>query len=202
MPIRPKMLSVAFLALMLPYVSPSLVESKAVAQVSKQSRASADQQAIIQAYRTMKDGLWNRNINQAFSVCSPKFTNVMPNKEVKNLEQIRSEWQQAIPKLFQIILSYRSGQIQINGTTATVLGIEDLYQNFPDPQKNSPHAYSSVTTVTQFQDTWKRTPSGWKLTNRRTLQQNASRSKPQGPGLIPTLPSESPNFTISPVAPR
>jgi hypothetical protein len=191
--IRLKLFFVAFAALMLPCNIPNLVESKAIAQVSKQNGIDASQQAIIAGYQTMREGLWNRNINQTFSVYSPQYTAVSPDGKVKSLKQIRDEWQQIMPKLYQLIFSYKFQQIQINGATATVLGIENQYINFPDPQKNSPYAYSSVSGVTQFRDTWKYTSNGWKLTNRRILQETASSSKPHGHREVyPVYPSTIP----------
>ncbi len=193
--IRSKLFFAAFFALMLLCYIPNLVESRAIAQVSKQNGRDANQQAIIAGYQTMKEGLWNRNINQIFSVCSPNYTAVMPDGKVKSLQQIRGEWQQVMPKLYQIIFSYKFQQIQINGATATVLGIENRYMNFPDPQKDSPYAYSSISGVHQFRDIWKYSSNGWKLTSRLILQETASRSKPQSSGGIPvprTIPIPPP----------
>lgn len=177
--IRPQMLCVAFIVLMLPYVSPSLVESRAVAQVSKQSRASADQQAIIEAYRTIEYGFRSRDLNHAFSVYAPGFTQVGLDGKVTNLEQMRRNWQQNFPNIRQAIVYYQFKQIQINGATATVLGIGNQILIVPYSMNSQGFASAmvSVDAVFQFQETYHALQVGGKqrmhaFCNKKYLEDN------------------------------
>ena len=129
----------------------------------------ADKQAIIEATRTLDDGIQRKNLNQAFSIYAPEFTQVEIDGKVRNLEQIRKDTQQFFQKIRQV-QTIREEQITINGQTATVVGTG--YQTGIWPNPNNPQVPIPVFTVFQYQDTWKRTNSGWKATNARILQSN------------------------------
>jgi hypothetical protein len=129
----------------------------------------ADKQAIIEASRTLDDGLQRKNLNQAFSIHAPEFTQVDMDGKVRNLEQIRKDTQQLFQKIRQVRV-IREQQITINGQTATEVGT--AYQTIIWPNPNNPQVPIPVFTVFQYQSTWKRTNSGWKATNARTFQSN------------------------------
>ncbi len=189
---RSKLLTIAFIGLMLPLAPPYIVESRANAQVSKQSRANTDQQAIIKAYRTIVSGLKNKNFNQAYSVHAPEYTAINSEGKVTNLKQLRQNWQRNWQNIHQFVdLGYDFKQIQVSGSTATVLGTG--YATVVAVVRNSSGAndldYKPLSIVIQFQDTWKRTDLGWKITNSRTLQENVTVIQPENdPTLPPPLP--------------
>ncbi|MHC5773191.1 nuclear transport factor 2 family protein [Nostoc sp.] len=131
----------------------------------------ADKQAIIESYRTLDAGIQRKNLNQAVSVYAPEFTQVEMDGKVRNLEQIRKDWQQNVPNIRQIQVM-REQRIKINGQTATVVGTGYQSAIFSNP--NNPQVPIPVSTVFQYQDTWKRTNSGWKATNARILQSNTA----------------------------
>lgn len=130
----------------------------------------SDKQAIIKAYRTMDAAIERKNLNQAFSVVAPEFTYVDLDGKVKNLAQIRKEYQQLFPRVRQMKTAREYTKIQIKGQTATVLGIG--YQSVLISDPKNPQVSVPANAVLQFQDTWKRTRGGWKTTNSRLLQQN------------------------------
>lgn len=188
--IQKRILSVVFVALMLPVAVRGIVESKAVAQVSKQSKITTDQQQIIEAYRIIAVGIKNRDVNLAHSVYAPEFTQIETNGAVINFEQSRQAFQQDTQNIHQVVGAYFNfKQIQVNGSTATVIGtgnqtrVAVFRKNAPprfDPALvpgyvEISYDYVPLSIVYEFQETWKRTSSGWKLTNARILNSNVAR---------------------------
>ncbi|MHC5597882.1 MAG: nuclear transport factor 2 family protein, partial [Nostoc sp.] len=112
-----------------------------------------------------------KDLNQAFSVYAPEFTQVEVDGKVSKLDQIRQFWQQNLPKIRQINVM-RENQIQINGQTATVLGTG--YQTAIVSNPKNPQVPVPRYAVFQYQDTWKRTNLGWKATNAHLLQSNVA----------------------------
>jgi len=135
----------------------------------------ADKQAIIKAYRTMNAAVERKDINQAYANHAPEYTLIGQNGKLMNLEQSRQMTQQNFKTIRQINVHHEIQQIQINGQTATVIGIgytSAIISNPKNPQVSVP--YSSVS---QYQDIWKRTPGGWKAISTHVLQENVARGQ-------------------------
>lgn len=138
-----------------------------------------DKQALLEAYRTIEVGSQRKDFNQVFSVYAPEYTGVSLDKKVSNLEQTRQNTQRNLQYIRKInMIRHEHKQIQINGQTATVLGIGYLSAIVSNPK--NPQVTAPMSGVWQYQDTWKRTPGGWKITNSHTLQQNVAVGRPQG----------------------
>ncbi|NMG06589.1 nuclear transport factor 2 family protein [Brasilonema sp. UFV-L1] len=131
-----------------------------------------DKQAIIEAYRKYDAAIERKDINQTFADYAPEFTIVRLNGKLTNLKQERQQTQKSFQNVRQIKVHNEIKQIQINGQTATVIGVghsKAIISNSKNPQVPVP--YSSIS---QYQDSWKRTNSGWKLISNRVLQQRAN----------------------------
>lgn len=132
----------------------------------------ADKQAIMEAYRAYDAAIERKDVNQVFADYAPEYTLIRQNGKLINLEQSRQETRQYFQTLRQINVNNEIKEIQINGQTATVIGIRytsAIISNPKNPQVPVP--YSSVG---QYQDIWKRTPGGWKLISTHVLNQNVA----------------------------
>lgn len=214
---QPRILLVAFIALTLP-VPPafsSIIESRANAQEVKQNKPSSDQQAIVDAYNILVTGTKNLNAAQAYSVYAPEYSEIWNDGRVLNLAQSVQNFEQGRKNIYQVTSArYNFSQIQVNGQTADVVGT--AYTNLITVTKtNAPprfdpklvpgyvevhHEYVPLAISFQFQDKWKRTPSGWKLISTRVLQHKVARVLPTKNQIPPPLPQSTGGAT-SPYGP-
>ncbi|MHC0062795.1 nuclear transport factor 2 family protein [Nostoc sp. UIC 10890] len=131
-----------------------------------------DKQAIIEAYRALKTAVERKDVNQVYAYYAPEYTLIRQNGKLLNLEQSRQDTQQYFQTIRQINVHDEIKQIQINGQTATVIGIgysSAIISNPKNPQVPVP-----VSAVSQYQDIWKRTSSGWKVISTHVLNQNVA----------------------------
>lgn len=191
--IRSKIVSVAFIALILPYTIPSIIESRAEAQVSKQSKSDVDQQAIIQAYRIMAIGFKNKDVSQIFYFHAPNFTQ-FENGELANLEQCRQSTLRDFKRINQVVSSnYNFKEIEVSSSTATVFGTGHI--------NTIAFGTRPLSIVFQFRDTWRRTTSGeWKAISSRILQRDIDLKPNNQPP--PSLYYRDFGGYTSPVSPR
>jgi ketosteroid isomerase-like protein len=135
----------------------------------------ADKQAIIKAYRTMNAAIERKDINQVYADCAPEYTSIEQNGKLTNLEQSRQMTQQNFKTIRQINVHDEIQQIQINGQTATVIGIGYTSAIISNPK--NPQVPIPFSSVSQYQDIWKRTPGGWKVISTHVLQRNVARGQ-------------------------
>ncbi|NMG21039.1 nuclear transport factor 2 family protein [Brasilonema bromeliae] len=132
----------------------------------------ADKQAIMKAYAAYNAAIERKDVNQIFADYAPEFTIIRPNGKLTNLEQERQQTQNDFKNIRQIKAHDEIKQIQINGQTATVIGIG--YTSAIGSNPNNPQVPVPFSNVSQYQDIWKRTPGGWKLISTHVLQSNVN----------------------------
>ncbi len=130
----------------------------------------ADKQAIMKAYGAMNAAVGRKDVNQMYADYAPEFTLIEQNGKLINLEQSRQMSQQFLQNTRQINVHDEIKQIQINGQTATVMGTG--YTSAIGSNPKNPQVLVPFSSVSQYQDIWKRTPSGWKLISTHVLQSN------------------------------
>ncbi|RCJ21753.1 hypothetical protein A6S26_23585 [Nostoc sp. ATCC 43529] len=135
----------------------------------------ADKQSIIKAYRTMNAAVERKDINQAYANHAPEYTLIRQNGKLINLEQLRQMAQQNFKTIRQINVHHEIQQIQINGQTATVISIAYTSAIISNPK--NPQVPIPFSSVSQYQDIWKRTPGGWKAISTNVLQENVARGQ-------------------------
>lgn len=147
-------------------IDKSSFPKKAIAQ-NNQASKQADKQAIIQVYQAMNAAIERKDINQLYSHYAPEYSSIGLDGRSTNLQQQSQE----IQKFFQILSKIKARsefkQIQISGQTATVVGVGYISGILTDPK--NPQVYKPISLESTSQDIWKRTSSGWKLTNTHTL---------------------------------
>lgn len=83
----------------------------------------ADKQAIMKVYRASNEAVQRKDVNQVYADYAPEYTSIDQNGKLRNLEQSRQQTQQFFQTTRQINVQDEIKQIQINGQTATVMGV-------------------------------------------------------------------------------
>lgn len=130
----------------------------------------ADKQAIMKAYGAYDAAVERKDVNQVYADHAPEFTFIDQNGKLINLERSRQMSQQFLQNTRQINIHNEIKQIQINGQTATVIGTGYISAIGSNPK--NPQVLVPFSSVSQYQDIWKRTPGGWKLISTHVLQSN------------------------------
>jgi|GEM_PF-4987938 len=138
---------------------------------------AADKQAITNAYQAINAAFERKDIDRVFSYYAQEYTSIGVDGKLINLKQQRQQTQEFFRNVRQINVDNEIKQIQINGSTATVVGVANVSGTMTDPQ--NPQVNKPFKGGTTDQDIWKRTNYGWKIISTHTLSVNNTNTQQQ-----------------------
>jgi ketosteroid isomerase-like protein len=138
---------------------------------------ATDKQAITNTYQAINAAFERKDINQYFSYLAPEYTYIGVDGKLINLKQQRQQTQEFFRNVRQIKIDYEIKQIDINGPTATVVGVENYSGTMTDPQ--NPQVTKPFDGGSTYQNIWKRTNYGWKIISTRILLLNNTNTQQQ-----------------------